>query len=124
MACGRYLSRCRRPGPGGSSRTFRRSPPTGTASTTRRARSSASPVHMIRLRCRLLRPSSTSTVPLERYLGAFGHLVVVRADDLSYVHVHPEDQLYRGAVRFWVTVPGPGKYRAFFDFSVGGVVRT
>jgi len=66
----------------------------------------------------------TSAGPLERYLGAFGHLVVVRADDLSYVHVHPEDQLYRGAVRFWVTVPGPGKYRAFFDFSVGGVVRT
>jgi len=66
----------------------------------------------------------TSVGPLERYLGAFGHLVVVRADDLSYVHVHPEEQLYRGAVRFWVTVPGPGRYRAFFDFSVGGVVRT
>lgn len=66
----------------------------------------------------------TSAGPLERYLGAFGHLVVVRADDLSYVHVHPEEQLYRGAVRFWVTVPGPGRYRVFFDFSVGGVVRT
>jgi hypothetical protein len=66
----------------------------------------------------------TSAGPLDRYLGAFGHLVVVRADDLSYVHVHPEEQLYRGAVRFWVSVPGPGKYRAFFDFSVGGVVRT
>jgi hypothetical protein len=66
----------------------------------------------------------TSTGPLDRYLGAFGHLVVVRADDLSYVHVHPEEQLYRGAARFWVTVPGPGWYRAFFDFSIGGVVRT
>jgi hypothetical protein len=66
----------------------------------------------------------TSAGPLERYLGAFGHLVVVRADDLSYVHVHPEEQLYRGAVRFWVTAPGPGLYRAFFDFSIGGVVRT
>jgi hypothetical protein len=66
----------------------------------------------------------TSSGPLERYLGAFGHLVVVRADDLSYVHVHPEEQLYRGAVRFWVTTPGAGKYRAFFDFSIGGVVRT
>jgi hypothetical protein len=65
-----------------------------------------------------------STGPLDRYLGAFGHLVVLRADDLSYVHVHPEEQLYRGAVRFWVTVPGPGRYRAFFDFSIGGVVRT
>ncbi len=72
-----------------------------------------------------VRPSLPSSAgPLERYLGAYGHLVVVRADDLSYVHVHPEEQLYRGAVRFWVSVPGPGKYRAFFDFSVGGVVRT
>jgi hypothetical protein len=71
----------------------------------------------------VVRPSP-SAGSLERYLGAFGHLVVVRADDLSYVHVHPEEQLYRGGVRFWVTVPGPGKYRAFFDFSVGGVVRT
>ena len=62
--------------------------------------------------------------PLDRYLGAYGHLVVVRADDLSYVHVHPENQLYRGAVRFWASVPGPGTYRAFFDFSIGGVVRT
>jgi hypothetical protein len=66
----------------------------------------------------------TSAGPLERYLGAFGHLVMVRADDMSYVHVHPEEQLYRGAVRFWVTVPAPGRYRAFFDFSVSGVVRT
>jgi hypothetical protein len=66
----------------------------------------------------------TSAPALERYLGAFGHLVVVRADDLSYVHVHPEEQLYRGAVRFWVTAPGHGKYRAFFDFSIGGIVRT
>jgi len=66
----------------------------------------------------------TSVGTLDRYLGAYGHLVVVRADDLSYVHVHPEAELYRGAVRFWVTAPGPGRYRAFFDFSIGGVVRT
>jgi hypothetical protein len=50
--------------------------------------------------------------------------VLVRAGDLAFVHVHPEDALVGGAVRFWATVPGPGTYRAFFDFSIGGVVRT
>lgn len=69
---------------------------------------------------------SVSTGPLERYLGAYGHLVLVRAGDLAFVHVHPEDAPRGGGreVRFWVTVPGPGTYRAFFDFSIGGVVRT
>jgi hypothetical protein len=64
--------------------------------------------------------------PLDRYLGAYGHLVLVRAGDLAFVHVHPEDALSADGreVRFWVTVPGPGTYRAFFDHSVGGDVRT
>lgn len=65
-----------------------------------------------------------STGPLERYLGAYGHLVLVRADDLAFVHVHPENALSPEGVRFWVTVPGPGVYRAFFDFSIKGIVRT
>ncbi|MFC0506597.1 copper resistance CopC family protein [Micromonospora costi] len=61
---------------------------------------------------------------LERYLGAYGHLVVVREGDLGYVHVHPEPELVDGAVTFWLTAPSPGRYRAFFDFQVGGTVRT
>ncbi len=67
-----------------------------------------------------------STGPLARYLGAYGHLVLVRAGDLAFVHVHPEDAVRSDGreVRFWVTPPGPGTYRAFFDFSIGGVVRT
>ncbi|MEV6692093.1 copper resistance protein CopC [Micromonospora sp. NPDC051196] len=61
---------------------------------------------------------------LEPYLGAFGHLVVVREGDLGYVHVHPEPELVDGAVTFWLTVPSAGRYRAFFDFQVGGKVHT
>jgi len=61
---------------------------------------------------------------LDRYLGAPGHLVVLRAADGGYLHVHPDEKLVDGAVRFWVSPPGPGRYRAYFDFSVGGVVRT
>ena len=67
---------------------------------------------------------TVSAGPLDRYLGAYGHLVLVRAGDLAFVHVHPEDALRGGSVRFWVTLPGPGTYRAFFDFSIAGVVRT
>jgi hypothetical protein len=61
---------------------------------------------------------------LERYLGAYGHLVALREGDLGYVHVHPEDQLFRGAAKFWLAAPSPGRYRMFFDFQVGGKART
>lgn len=60
-------------------------------------------------------------VTLEPYLGALGHLVVIRVDDLSYLHVHPEE----GATpTFAVAGLAPGRYRYFFDFKVDGVVRT
>lgn len=61
---------------------------------------------------------------LEPYLGAFGHLVVLREGDLGYLHVHPEPQLVGGAVKFWLAAPGPGRYRMFFDFQVAGEVHT
>jgi hypothetical protein len=64
---------------------------------------------------------------LAPYLGALGHLVVVRAGDLAYLHVHPLDEGGAGAgpsVRFAVEVPSPGAYRLFFDFAPGGQVRT
>ncbi|MEU5964095.1 copper resistance CopC family protein [Micromonospora parva] len=61
---------------------------------------------------------------LERYLGAYGHLVVVREGDLGYVHVHPEPELVDGTVKFWLTTPSSGRYRAFFDFQVDGKVHT
>ena len=62
-----------------------------------------------------------SPVALEPYLGALGHLVVIRVDDLSYLHVHPEP----GAVPvFSVAGLAPGRYRYFFDFQVAGVVHT
>ncbi|MEU3644073.1 hypothetical protein AB0E59_11925 [Lentzea sp. NPDC034063] len=58
---------------------------------------------------------------LQNYLGAKGHLVALRASDLAYLHVHPEqgDQ-----VKFAVEVPTAGKYRLFLDFQHDDVVRT
>lgn len=61
---------------------------------------------------------------LEPYLGAYGHLVVLREGDVGYVHVHPEPRLTGGAVKFWLASPGPGRYRMFFDFQVAGKVHT
>ncbi|WP_433308990.1 copper resistance CopC family protein [Micromonospora sp. CA-269861] len=67
---------------------------------------------------------SATPAQLERYLGAYGHLVVVREGDLGYVHVHPEPELVDGTVKFWLTAPSSGRYRAFFDFQVAGKVHT
>ncbi|GIF09424.1 hypothetical protein [Actinoplanes siamensis] len=78
-------------------------------------------------------PSTQSVQPLlitvaggavEPYLGAYGHLVVLRQGDVAYLHVHPEQKLVDGKVKFWVTAPSPGEYRMFFDFQVAGQVHT
>jgi hypothetical protein len=61
---------------------------------------------------------------LEPYLGAYGHLVVLRAGDVGYLHDHPETDLADGKVKFWLAAPGPGNYRMFFDFQVAGRVHT
>ena len=59
-------------------------------------------------------------VVLEPYLGARGHLVVLREGDLAYLHVHPEAD----ALAFETTFPSPGRYRAFLEFVAGGRVYT
>ncbi len=67
---------------------------------------------------------------LEPYLGAYGHLVALRAGDLAYLHVHPEGTPGDGTtepgpdVVFFAEVPSPGGYRLFLDFKHQGVVRT
>ncbi|WP_435594547.1 hypothetical protein [Streptomyces panacea] len=60
---------------------------------------------------------------LQPYLGAYGHLVALRAGDLAYLHVHPDGR--SGAkVSFGATAPSDGAYRLFFDFRHEGKVRT
>jgi hypothetical protein len=61
-----------------------------------------------------------STVAVGRYLGARGHLVVLREGDLAYLHTHAEED----ALEFETTFPSPGRYRAFLQFSAGGSVHT
>jgi len=68
---------------------------------------------------------SEPVTDLEPYLGAAGHLVALRAGDLGYLHVHPDDDGGSGpVVRFHTSFPSAGTYRLFLDFQHRGVVRT
>lgn len=66
---------------------------------------------------------------LQPYLGAYGHLVALRAADLGYLHVHPAGHPGDGTtpagpgVAFAVTAPGTGDYRLFFEFRHDGAVH-
>lgn len=57
------------------------------------------------------------------YLGARGHLVVLREGDLGYLHTHPEEGATEG-IEFETTFPSAGRYRAFLQFRAGGAVHT
>ena len=67
---------------------------------------------------------------LQPYLGAYGHLVTLRAGDLAYLHVHPSGEPGDGvtkpgpAVSFVATAPSAGTYRLFLDFKHEGKVHT
>ncbi|WP_069162306.1 hypothetical protein [Nocardia altamirensis] len=65
---------------------------------------------------------------LAPYLGAYAHLVALRANDLAYLHVHPEGEIGRTPagpdVAFHAQAPSAGAYRLYLDFSHGGAVHT
>ncbi|MFI6137708.1 hypothetical protein ACIBCC_05925 [Streptomyces griseus] len=67
---------------------------------------------------------------LQPYLGAYGHLVALRAGDLAYLHVHPNGEPGDGRMKpgpevsFTATAPSKGVYRLFLDFRHEGKVRT
>ncbi|ONH24910.1 heavy metal-binding domain-containing protein [Pseudofrankia asymbiotica] len=67
---------------------------------------------------------------LQPYLGAFGHLVALRAGDLAYLHVHPEGaepaagDLSGPEIGFMAEIPTAGRYLLYLDFQVDGRVHT
>ncbi|GAA0467059.1 hypothetical protein Aca07nite_71580 [Actinoplanes capillaceus] len=67
---------------------------------------------------------------LQPYLGAYGHLVVLRDGDLAYLHVHPDGSPGDGRttagpkIAFHTEVPSAGAYRLYLDFQHDGKVRT
>ncbi|MGR2752921.1 heavy-metal-associated domain-containing protein [Agromyces arachidis] len=68
---------------------------------------------------------------IEPYLGAAGHLVMLRAGDLGYLHAHPLDEAENAGasdlgpdIRFAATPPTAGDYLLYVDFKVDGQVHT
>ena len=62
-------------------------------------------------------------VTTDPYLGAAGHLVIIRRGDLGYLHAHSIPQS-GSSIHFLADFPTPGTYRLFLDFSYGGKIRT
>ena len=58
---------------------------------------------------------------LQPYLGSRGHLVMLRAGDLAYAHVHP---LAPDRLAFATDDLAPGRYRLFLQFRHAGRVHT
>jgi hypothetical protein len=63
---------------------------------------------------------------LQRYLGAFGHLVILSEDMTEYVHAHPRDEMQPDPsapqtggpeVLYDALLPKPGRYRAWLQFQ-------
>jgi hypothetical protein len=70
-------------------------------------------------------------VAVEPYLGADGHLVALREEDLAYLHVHPiedehgDDRHTRpGGIHFETEFPSAARYTLFLQFKHGGRVHT
>lgn len=62
---------------------------------------------------------------LQPYLGAMGHLVVLKEGSLEYIHAHPEQTKAKsGVVGFHLAVQSAGQYRTFLQFRVAGKVHT
>lgn len=62
---------------------------------------------------------------VQPYLGADGHLVVLREGDLAFLHAHPQGEPGgSGPIVFDVDYPSPGAYRMYLQFRHRGEVHT
>jgi hypothetical protein len=75
------------------------------------------PVHM---QIEVAEQGRPVTAELQPYLGAMGHLVAIREDDLKYVHTHPDGT----TPGFHVRYPSAGNYRVFVQFRHRDRVHT
>ena len=65
------------------------------------------------------KPDGSIVVDFEPYLGAGAHLVVLRVDDLAYVHLHDTGEM-QGMVMFNGDIPTGSVYRLFLQFATEG----
>lgn len=86
-------------------------------------------------------PKVDEQIQLENYLGAMGHGVIIKEDNLDFIHTHAEGMNMEGmegmtasehaghvgepdTVDFSTTFPEAGKYKIFTQFQVKGKVVT
>ena len=62
--------------------------------------------------------------PLEKYLGAWGHMLVASNDLIDMMHEHPFLADGGPRVEYEVVFPRPGVYRVWVQFQSAGVVNT
>jgi hypothetical protein len=77
--------------------------------------------------------ANTPITDLERYLGAFGHMLILSEDMTEYVHAHPREETQPDPdapttggpeVIFDALLPKPGRYKAWLQFQRGGTLST
>ncbi len=61
---------------------------------------------------------------LERYLGAWAHMLVVSGDLIDLIHIHPFLTDERQHMQFNLVFPRPGMYRVWTQFQRLGTVNT
>jgi hypothetical protein len=61
---------------------------------------------------------------LERYLGAWAHMLVASADLIDLIHLHPFLTDERQHMQFNLIFPRPGAYRVWTQFQRLGTVNT
>lgn len=74
-----------------------------------------------------IREGGKAVTDLEPYLGANGHGVVLREEDLAFIHTHAIGDpraLRTGQLPFMVHLAEPGRYRMFVQFQHRGNVQT
>lgn len=71
------------------------------------------------------------TEKLQPYLGALGHVVVLKEGSLDFIHAHPEEMspggghgAHQASTVFKTTLPSDGNYRIFGQFNVAGKIIT
>jgi hypothetical protein len=62
--------------------------------------------------------------PLEKYLGAWGHMLIASNDLIDMMHEHPFLADGGPRVEYEVVFPRPGTYRVWTQFQSAGVVNT
>jgi hypothetical protein len=62
--------------------------------------------------------------PLQKYLGAWGHMLIASNDLIDMMHEHPFLADGGPRVEYEVVFPRPGAYRVWVQFQSAGVVNT